>query len=86
MRLALAVLFMIAAVVPIEAQESPRSSPDLRRERIDRVNRVWDARIERMRGAQITAKCKADAKKQYSAIHFRKRRMFVIKCIEQARS
>ena len=85
MRLALAVLFVIAAVVPIEAQENPKSSADLRRERIDRVNKVWDAQIEKMRGAQIAAKCKAEAKNQYSAIHFRKRRMFVTKCIEQAR-
>ena len=86
MRLALAVLFVIAAVVPIEAQETPKSSADVRRERIDRVNKVWDAQIEKMRGAQIAAKCKAEAKKQYSAIHFKKRRMFVTKCIEQSRS
>jgi ABC-type sulfate transport system substrate-binding protein len=85
MRLALAVLFVIAAVVPIEAQETPKSSADVRRERIDRVNKVWDAQIEKMRGAQIAAKCKAEAKKQYSAIHFKKRRMFVTKCIEQSR-
>ena len=85
MRLALAVLIVIAAVVPIEAQENSKSSADLRRERIDRVNKVWDAQIEKMRGAQIAAKCKAEAKKQYSAIHFKKRRMFVTKCIEQAR-
>jgi ABC-type sulfate transport system substrate-binding protein len=84
MRRALAVLFVIAAVVPVEAQESPKSSADVRRERIERVNKVWDAQIEKMRGAQIAAKCKADAKKQYSAIHFKKRRMFATKCIEQA--
>ena len=53
---------------------------------MDKVNKVWDAQIERMRGAQIAAKCKADAKKQYSAIHFKKRRIFVKNCIEQARS
>jgi hypothetical protein len=85
MRLAVAVLFVVAAVVPIRAEESPKSSTDVRRERIDRVNKVWDAQVDRIRGAQIAAKCKADAKKQYSAIHFKKRRMFVKNCIEQAR-
>jgi hypothetical protein len=86
MRLALAVLFVIAAVVPIEAQENPKSSADVRRDRIERVNKVWDAQIEKMRGAQIAAKCKAEAKKQYSGIHFKKRRLFVQNCIEQARN
>lgn len=85
MRLTLAVLFVIAAVAPIRAEEPPKSSAEVRRERIERVNKVWDAQLDRVRGAQIAAKCKADAKKQYSAIHFKKRRMFVTKCIEQAR-
>jgi hypothetical protein len=83
---ALAVLFVVATVVPISAEENPKSSAEVRRERIDKVNKVWDAQIEKIRGAQIAAKCKADAKKQYSAIHFKKRRMFVKNCIEQARS
>jgi hypothetical protein len=86
MRRALAVLLVVAAVAPINAQESPKSAAEVRRERIDKVNKVWDAQIDRMRSAQIAAKCKADAKKQYSAIHFKKRRMFVKNCIEQARS
>ncbi len=90
MRLALAVLFVAAAVMPIGAQEKPQENPknstDVRRERIDRVNKGWDAQIERMRRAQTAAKCKADAKKQYSAIHFKKRRAFVKICIEQSRS
>jgi hypothetical protein len=85
MRLALAVLFVVAAIAPLKAQESPKNSADVRRERIDRVNKGWDAKIERMRRAQIAAKCKADAKKKYSAIHFKKRRMFVTNCIEQGR-
>jgi hypothetical protein len=86
MRLFLAVLFVVAAVVPIGAQEAPKSSADVRRARIDKVNKVWDAQVERIRGAQIAAKCKADAKKQYSAVHFKKRRAFVKYCIEQAHS
>ena len=86
MRLALAVLLVVATVAPIRAQENPKSSAEVRRERMDKVNKVWDAQIERMRDAQIAAKCKADAKKQYSAIHFKKRRLFVQNCIEQARN
>jgi hypothetical protein len=86
MRRVLALLFVVAAVVPISAEENPKSTAEVRRERIDKVNKVWDAQIERIRGAQIAAKCKADAKKQYSAIHFKKRRLFLKHCIEQARS
>src|SRR5471032_2987435 len=51
MRRALAVLFVITAVAPIRAEENPKSSADVRRERIERVNKVWDAQIERIRGA-----------------------------------
>ena len=86
MRLALVVLLVVAAVALLRAEENPKSSADVRRERMERINKVWDAQIERMRGAQIAAKCKADAKKQYSAIHFKKRRLFVQNCIEQARN
>jgi len=86
MRLALAVLLVVAAVVPISAQENPKGSAEVRRERMDKVNKAWDAQIERMRNAQIAAKCKADAKKQYSGIRFNKRRLFVKNCIEQARN
>ncbi len=85
MRRVLAVLLVVAAVAPLRAQENPKSFAEVRRERMDKVNKVWDAQIERMRGAQIAAKCKADAKKQYSAIHFKKRRAFVSNCIELGR-
>ena len=37
---------------------------------------IWYERIE--------AGCKADAKKYYSAIHFRKRSAFVKRCIDRA--
>ena len=37
---------------------------------------IWYERIE--------AGCKADAKKYYSAIHFKKRRAFVKHCIDRA--
>jgi hypothetical protein len=90
MRFALAVLFVAATAMPVGAQDkqqdNPKSAADVRRERIERVNKGWDAQLERMWGAQTAAKCKADAKKQYSAVHFKKRRVFVKNCIEQARS
>src|SRR5947209_1392619 len=75
----------LSPIVPSRAQENPKSSAEVRRERIDRVNKVWDAQIEKMRASQLAAKCKADGKKQYSAIHFKKRRAFVTNCIEQGR-
>ena len=37
---------------------------------------IWLERIE--------AGCKADAKKYYSALHFKKRRTFVKNCVERA--
>jgi hypothetical protein len=37
---------------------------------------IWLERIE--------AGCKADAKKYYSAIHFQKRRTFVMNCVNRA--
>ena len=37
---------------------------------------IWLERIE--------AGCKADAKKYYSAIHFKKRRLFVKHCVDRA--
>jgi hypothetical protein len=37
---------------------------------------VWLERIE--------AGCKADAKKYYSAIHFKKRKLFVKHCVDRA--
>jgi hypothetical protein len=33
---------------------------------------------------RIEAGCKADAKKYYSALHFKKRRTFVKNCVERA--
>jgi hypothetical protein len=85
MRLACAFLIAIAAALPAGAQDmrnyEPRKADQVR----DRINKAWDARLERMRASQIEAECKAKAKKQYWAIRFNKRRAFVQDCIEQAR-
>jgi hypothetical protein len=80
MRLVLATLLVAAAVVPAEAQDAPRKADQAR----ERINKAWDARLEKIRNMQIESKCRAEAKTQYSAIHFRKRRAFVQDCIAQA--
>jgi hypothetical protein len=80
MRFALAVLLLVAATAPSGAADEPKNSLKAR----DRINKVWDERLAKIRDNQIEAKCKADAKKQYAAIRFKKRRLFVQDCIEQA--
>ena len=81
MRLLLAALsVIIAAAIPAGAQSAPGKSERVR----ERVNKEWDARLEKMREAQIASKCKVESKQQYSAIRFNKRRMYVEDCIAQA--
>ena len=83
MRLALGFLFVIATIVAVNAQQDP-ARDEVRRERMNKINKVWDAQIERIRRIQIEAGCKVEAKKQYSAIRFRKRRLFVENCMDKA--
>lgn len=80
MRLALASLIVVVALASVRAEDAPKRAIEVR----DRVNKVLDAQIGKIRGAQIAAKCKADAKKQYSAIRFKKRRIFLQNCIAEA--
>jgi hypothetical protein len=80
MRHILAILLVIAAAAPASAVDQPKSTGELRR---DRVNKVWDTQLEKIRNRQVAAGCKAEAKKRYSAIHFKKRRMFAERCIEE---
>ena len=81
MRLLLAAAaVIITAAIPTGAQNAPGKSERLR----ERINKGWDARLEKMREAQIASKCKAESKTQYSAIRFNKRRMYVENCIAQA--
>ena len=86
MRLALAPLLLIAAIVPISAQENPNSSDEVLRQRLllrERFNKGWDVQIENARD-RIEPRCKAEARKRYSAIHPIKRRKFVKDCIARA--
>ena len=80
MRIALAVLFVVATAGPASTIEKPSGAAELR----ERINKVWDERVEIIRNKQIEIGCKAEAKKHYSAIRFKKRRMFVKDCIDQA--
>jgi hypothetical protein len=78
MRLALAVLLVVASASAAAAESAKVSVAR------ERINKAWDERIEKIQNARIEAGCKAEAKKTYTAVHFRKRRAFVRDCIEQA--
>jgi hypothetical protein len=82
MRLALAALLVVVVILPVSAQQTSKS--EVQRERMNRINKVWDGQVERIRRIHVEAGCKAEAKKQYSAIRFRKRRAFVQDCIDKA--
>jgi predicted ATPase with chaperone activity len=82
MRFVLATLALAAVIVPANAQNAPKKADQVR----ERVNKAWDAQLERIRNAQIASKCKAEAKKQYWAIRFNKRRMYEQDCAAQART
>ena len=80
-------MFVVAAIVPVSGQEKPKVSDEILRQRIllqERFNKGWDVQLESWQ-ARTEGRCRAEAKKRYSAIHFRKRRMFVANCINQAR-
>ena len=87
MRLAFAALFIVAATLPLSGQGNPTTSDEVLRQRIllrERFNKGWDVQIENSQ-ARTEARCRAEAKKRYSAIRFKKRRLFVEQCIAQAR-
>ena len=79
MRIALVILVAICAVPSSSAMGQSKSS-----EVRERVNKVWDDRLNRMLQAKIQADCRAEAEKAYSAIRFKKRRTFVEECVQKA--
>jgi hypothetical protein len=86
MRIAFAALFVVVAVVPVMAQASSKNSDEILRQRIllqERFNKGWDVQVESWQ-ARAEGRCKAEAKRRFSAIHFKKRRMFVENCIAEA--
>ena len=86
MRLAFALLFVVAAVGLTGAQE-PKKSDEVLRQRLllqERFNKGWDVQLENAND-RIEGRCKAEAKKRYSAIHPIKRRTFQKECMDRAR-
>jgi hypothetical protein len=87
MRFTLAMMLVAASVVAAGAQEKPKASDDVLRQRLllkERFNKGWDVQLENARD-RIESRCKAEAKRRYSALHPLKRRQFAKDCIERAR-
>ena len=87
MRFALAFLLVIAAAGLAGAQEKPKNSEEVLRQRLllkERFNKGWDVQLENARD-RIEGRCKAEAKKRFSAFRPIKRRQFAKECIERAR-
>ena len=91
MRFAFAFVFIIVAaglaVVPANAQDQPKPSDDVLRQRLllkERFNKGWDVQIENA-GDRIESRCKAEARRHFSALHPLKRRAFTKECIARKR-
>ena len=96
-----AVLFVVAAVGLASAQGTPKGTPsgtptetpnkndEVLRQRIllkERFNKGWDVQIENAQDpARVEGRCKAEARRQYSAMHPIKRRKFVQECVARHR-
>src|SRR5882757_4234550 len=93
MRLVLALLFVAATVGPASAQGNaqgaPNKSDEVLRQRIllkERFNKGWDVQIENAQDpARVAGRCKAEARRHYSALHPIKRRKFVQDCVARKR-
>jgi hypothetical protein len=89
MRLVLAVLFIAAAIGLASAQSPASKSDEVLRQRIllkERFNKGYDVQIENAQDpARVEGRCKAEAKRHYSALHPIKRRKFVQECVARKR-
>ena len=89
MRLVLALLFVAATIGPACAQGNPNKSDEVLRQRIllkERFNKGWDVQIENAQDpARVEGRCKAEARRHYSALHPIKRRKLVQDCIARKR-
>ena len=86
MRFILAMMLVVAGAVAAGAQGNPTTSDDVLRQRLllkERFNKSWDVQLENARD-RIEGRCKAEAKRRYSALHPIKRRQFAKDCIERA--
>jgi hypothetical protein len=87
MRFALALLLMVAAVAPANAQSGTQKSDEVLRQRLllrERFNKGWDVQVENAH-SRIEGRCKAEAKKKFSALHPLKRRKYTKDCIRRLR-
>jgi hypothetical protein len=93
MRLVLALLIVAATVGPTSAQGTAQGnsnkSDEVLRQRIllkERFNKGWDVQIENAQDpARVEGRCKAEARRHYSALHPIKRRKFVQDCVARKR-
>ncbi len=89
MRLVLALMFVAATIGPASAQGTPSKSDEVLRQRIllkERFNKGWDVQIENAQDqGRVEGRCKAEARRHYSALHPIKRRKFVQDCIARKR-
>jgi hypothetical protein len=70
-------------------KETPNEKDELLRQRLllkERFNKGWDVQIENAQDpVRARARCKAEARRHYSALHPIKRRKFVQECIARSR-
>jgi hypothetical protein len=87
MRLALALLLVVAATGMATAQQDSKEREQMLRQRLllqERFNKGWDVQMENAHD-RIEGRCKGEARRRYSAFHPIKRRRFIKDCIARAR-
>jgi len=87
MRFAFALLLLVATLGFAGAQEKPKNSEEVLRQRLllkERFNKGYDVQIENAHD-RIEGRCKGEAKRHYSALHPLKRRKFIRDCVARAR-
>jgi hypothetical protein len=83
MRLAVAFLLVVAAVVPAAAQTATKQSDEVLRQRLllrERFNKGWDVQMENAHD-RIEGRCKNEARRRFSVLHPLKRRKYTRECI-----
>ena len=87
MRLALAFFIVVTATGFAGAQEKPSPSDEVLRQRLllkERFNKGWDVQLENQND-RVESRCKAEARRHFSALHPLKRRAFAKDCIARKR-
>ena len=87
MRFILAFLLIATAGGIAAAQDKPKPSDEVLRQRLllkERFNKGWDVQIENA-SDRIESRCKAEARRHFSALHPLKRRAFAKECIARKR-